>query len=816
MNVSRIVIGISWILGTVICIPVTAADPPQIPALLTEATPAAAIEIRAGFRVERLHSLPKGSGSLIAMCFDDRGRLFASEQGPRLFVIQPPALGSTTPSACQIEELSIDGLNPDPQPPLFGMVQGMAFVKGALYVVQHGDLTRDRFRPDAIVRLTDSNQDGRLDRFERLFEFPAEPDENVGWHEHAVHGIRPAPDGQSLYVIAGDRSRLPTSRSRTPRHWNRDQWGQQYQSEPFAGGWVMRIDLDGKNPEVISLGLRNSYDLAFNQYGDLFTFDSDLEYTVGMPNYRPTAIRQIRSGTESGWGGRAGAMDWSWPARWEDVQPPLRNIGPGSPTGVCFGDHARFPAKYQRALFACDWSYGRMFAIHLQPEGASYRAEFETFLSAAGLPITDLAVSPLDGALYFITGGRGTQSGVYRVTYAGDQSTAPASLPPLSADVAKARAELQRLEAWHGATDSGDLEIIWPALAHRDRAIRGAARIALEWQAVSRWEERAWAETEPRRALQALLALARSTDGRPDIQPRLLQALEQIDLARLTPEEIGWYVRIVTISAIRHGMYATEASASLARRLELLLPTTDRGVNLDLAAACAALGSSGFIAPTLDLLEHAETQAEQIGYLQALLQAAAPGAWTADQRKRLARLALSRGPFWKGGAYVKPARDQILKSTVALLTDGERTEFATQIAESQKPAGVMPAITRPLVKNWKLEELLPALQSDWRAGRDLPSGRRLFLATNCIYCHSFGGEGGVGGPRPDQCRSPVSSRRSARSYSESEQDHQRTARPEHVYAERWQTDHRPVGKYVPGIAVCGEQSPRSGWLGSSF
>jgi hypothetical protein len=45
------------------------------------------------------------------------------------------------------------------------------------------------------------------------------------------------------------------------------------------------------------------------------------------------------------------------------------NVGPGS-TGVTFGYGAKFPAKYQEALFINDWSYGKLYAVHLKPEGA--------------------------------------------------------------------------------------------------------------------------------------------------------------------------------------------------------------------------------------------------------------------------------------------------------------------------------------------------------------------------------------------------------------------------------------------------------------
>ena len=50
------------------------------------------------------------------------------------------------------------------------------------------------------------------------------------------------------------------------------------------------------------------------------------------------------------------------------------DIGPGSPVGVEFGYGAKFPAKYQKALFICDWTFGTMYAIHLEPNGATYKA----------------------------------------------------------------------------------------------------------------------------------------------------------------------------------------------------------------------------------------------------------------------------------------------------------------------------------------------------------------------------------------------------------------------------------------------------------
>ena len=105
------------------------------------------------------------------------------------------------------------------------------------------------------------------------------------------------------------------------------------------------------------------------------------------------------------------------------------NVGPGSPTGVVFGYGAKFPPKYEQALYVCDWSYGKLYALHLKPQGSTYRGELEEFIAGTPLALTDVAVNPKDGAMYFLVGGRNTQSGLYRVTYSGDAGDAGAWRP---------------------------------------------------------------------------------------------------------------------------------------------------------------------------------------------------------------------------------------------------------------------------------------------------------------------------------------------------------------------------------------------------
>jgi putative heme-binding domain-containing protein len=702
-----------------------------------EATPAEKIEIHDGFEVERLLSVPRELGSWVAFCFDSRGRIYASDQGPRLFRITPPPIGS---AAEPVVEVVSD---------VWGHSQGMAFIDGALYSVQHGDHNPDRFRPDLLLRIRDSDSDDRLDTAETLIEFPRASGDAANWYEHSYHAVIPAPDGRSIYLVSGDRNGLPGDRIRTPKLWNRDSWEYPFTAAPLCGGWVARADLDGKNLEVVCMGLRNCYDLAFDHQGDLFTFDSDLENDFGLPNYRPTAIRQILSGSDSGWGGRAGEMLWSWKPDWEEIQPPILDIGPGSPTGICFGHDTAFPSRYREALFVCDWSYGRMFAIHLEPDGATHTAEAEPFLSAQGLPIADVAVSPTDHALYFVTGGRGTQSGLYRVT--ATSASPAATSPPAPDDATTALRNLRiSLERFHGQADPAAVAAAWSNLGHADRAIRAAARAALEWQPVDTWRARALAESSPRTGLQALMSLARVTAGDKSLQPEILRGLARFDFPALSPDEQAWYLRILTISASRHGMFPPEAAAKLIATLEPALPSPDRRVNEGIVALCAALKSPSFIPPTLDLLEAARTQEEQVNCVHALVASAPFAVWTPVLRERFLHLVLDRVPNWKGGFTARAVRDSLLHQVIAMLPPEEQAIHAARIETARKPTSVIPATSRAFVQKWKLEDLVADLESPAATEAvhrgDANNGRKLYAAAACIACHSFQGEGGRAGP----------------------------------------------------------------------
>jgi putative heme-binding domain-containing protein len=355
------------------------------------------------FVVERV-AAPEDTGSIIAMAFDELGRLILSrENGPLLMAEDKDQDGRFEAIAPWTEEVT--------------NCQGILPLNGQIYAVGKGP------EEAAFYRLSDDDHDGRADHVTTLFKFKG------GMGEHGPHAPLLGPDGM-IYLIVGNHSAYagdfaPTS---PHHHYAEDDLVQPKYEDAGGhavgvkapGGTVIRTDLNGTFAEVYCGGFRNAYDMAFDRHGDLFTYDSDMEWDIGLPWYRPTRLLHCTPGAEFGW--RSG---WSkWPEYFVDSLPATIDIGRGSPTGVEVYNHHAFPVRYHNAIFLGDWSMGRIVAVRIRPANGTYTARSEVFLQGHPLNVTDLAVGP-DGALYFSTGGRGTEGGVYRVRWTGQAPPRP-------------------------------------------------------------------------------------------------------------------------------------------------------------------------------------------------------------------------------------------------------------------------------------------------------------------------------------------------------------------------------------------------------
>jgi len=712
----------------------------------SEATRAETIKIVKDFRVERLYSVPKDKeGSWVAMCVDPKGRLIVSDQGGGLFRVTPPpldqkpgrssdALKTEADPQTRVEPIAVD----------IGEAQGLLWAFDSLYVMVNG-----KEYQNGLYRVRDTDGDGELDDVTQLRALRGKTG------EHGPHAILLAPDGQSLVVLHGNQTPLTEfNRTRVPPFWGEDHLlprmpdGRGFMAGVLGpGGAIYKTDPEGKSWELLSVGFRNEYDAAFNRRGDLFTFDADMEWDFNTPWYRPTRVCMAASGSEFGWRNGTG----KWPPHYADSLPAILDIGPGSPTGVTFGYGAKFPAKYQESLFICDWSYGKLYAVHLTPQQSAYTAVPEEFLSGTPLPLTDIVINPADGAMYFAIGGRSTQSGLYRVTYVGAESTEPAASPGAGNSDWQLR---QRLEAFHGHTDPKAIEAAWPHLNHSDRYVRYAARVAIEHQSPDLWRDQALRETRSLASIQALLSLVRvsaadpfhrkpeSSPADPILRGQIVEALDRIAWSKLDDEQRLELLRVYHVLFNRFGKPDEKERQHVIANLGGHFPSSNRSVNADLCQVLVYLEAPNVAACTLQLLEAAPTQEEQIEYVKALRML--KSGWTHELREEYFSW-FQRAGGYKGGRSFDAFVKNIKKEAEAALTDEDREKLQEILEAESTETPTLVSRPRPFVRKWTLGELVPMVESKLK-GRDFDRGRSMFGAANCFACHRFNNEGGAAGP----------------------------------------------------------------------
>ncbi|MFN9368782.1 MAG: heme-binding protein [Planctomycetia bacterium] len=735
----------------------------------------------AGFVVERLFVVPKDElGSRVCLTAAPGGRLYASDQGGRGLVRITPA--------------PFDGSGPtvvEKVPAPIGNAQGLLWAFDSLYVVCNGKET-------GLHRVTDSDGDGMPDAVTTLRRF-------TGAGEHGPHAVALSPDGTRLLIVCGNHTKLPfdvrdvtepqtmggirssqrrvelaaDGASRLPANWDEDQiirrmWDANGHAAGVLapGGFVVSTDPEGRSWEVWTAGYRNAYDMAFNADGELFVYDSDMEWDLGTPWYKPTRVNHAPSGSELGWRSGSG----NWPPGMPDCLPAVVDIGPGSPVGVAFGYGTTFPARYQRALFVCDWTFGTMYAIHLQPDGSTYTGRREEFLSRTPLPLTDLAVGA-DGGLYFTVGGRGAQSELYRVVYTGSEPTA--AVEYRQPDPAGRRATRHGLERFHRRAEdpAAAVAAALPQLSSADRFIRYAARVALEHQPVAAWQAQALAVADARGLIEGVIAVAHQAEQ--TASPAVLAALEQIDPARLDAAGKVDLVRAYELTLIRLGGPSAEARDRIVSRLSPLFPSGEYELDRALAGLLVALRAPGIVSRLVSLLatptaapgaanlaqteadlqrlidrngNYAKAVRETLARRSDLLQVHCAyvlrtvddrAAWTIGDRKRYHEW-FGRARAWGGGNSFQKFLGAIEKESLAGLPEADRL-----VIEGLRSKYVPPPLPTPEGpgREWTTEAVLAAAETGLATGsRDFDRGARMFAAARCVVCHRFGTEGGSTGP----------------------------------------------------------------------
>jgi quinoprotein glucose dehydrogenase len=265
---------------------------------------------------------------------------------------------------------------------LDGIASGVLARKGSVYFANIPDVTL----------LNDANGDGKADSRKALVHGFGVRFSLTG---HDLHGLRFGPDGK-LYFSVGDRASDITSKE--GKHFA-------YPEE----GAVYRCDPDGSNLEVFATGVRNPQELAFDEWGNLFTGDNNCDHGD------KARLVYLVEGSDSGW--RVGyqfseqnpAGRWNaeklWHTRWDGqaayIMPPIAHIADG-PSGFTYYPGTGMPEQFNGHFFLCDFrgqaTGSGIHSFGVKPKGGGFEMVDHTqFLWNALLTDTDFGP---DGALY--------------------------------------------------------------------------------------------------------------------------------------------------------------------------------------------------------------------------------------------------------------------------------------------------------------------------------------------------------------------------------------------------------------------------------
>lgn len=262
----------------------------------------------------------------------------------------------------------------------------------------------------SLWKLTDKNDDGVADTHEELVTgFGV----RVSFIGHDLHGLVRGPDGR-LYFSVGDRGYHVTTKEG------------KVLSGPGTGA-IFRCESDGSGFEVFCTGLRNPTELAFDEAGNLFTFDN-----TGDIGDKARMVYALE-GSDSGWDMRhqsahqyVRSFDWEdfHPAKsmWvaermfapfndeqpQSVYPPAANVARG-PSGVTYATGDAVPADLRGKFLLTDYGGAvtscNLLSIGVKPSGAGYALDSDAVV-ATGVGISDVELG-YDGGIYLCDFGGG-------------------------------------------------------------------------------------------------------------------------------------------------------------------------------------------------------------------------------------------------------------------------------------------------------------------------------------------------------------------------------------------------------------------------
>jgi len=692
--------------------------------------------------------LASDMGSWVSLAHVEDNRFVASDQYGKIYRVEVPEIGST--SLTSVEQLEVE----------VGKAQGLLWAYHSLYV-----LVNDQdIENSGLYRITDTDQDGQLDKVDFLYQMD-------GWGEHGPHGVTKGPDGL-IYMIAGNHTKLPEKfTSVAPPIWDEDRLFESIKDPnghankiKAPGGWIARTDSIGSYFEVYSSGYRNAYDIAFNEDGELFTFDSDMEWDFGLPWYRPVRVCHVTSGSEYGW--RTGSG--KWPTYYPDNLPGIVDIGQGSPTGVVSAINSNFPAPFNTGLFVCDWSFGTMYHVALDQDGGTYSGNYSEFLSGVPLPLTDVTFGA-EGAMYFTTGGRRLTSSLYRV-WSTDNGEQPSAITIIAE--MKLRRELER---FHDQRVDANTELVWENLGHDRREIRFAARIAMENQGIGKWGDEFNNATDAVRLIEFGIAAART--GNADLKELTYKKIAKINTSKLSDDQKLGLIRAQGLLIIKQ---ANLDITLIEPQWKNEFPSDNVYINEELANLFVASTNPTWLKKLFVIWQNAEevdrtimisdevasrhdgygkdimnakkrkTSAHKIALMDAMSRYTV--GWTVGMQKEYYQ---GFNSLWdrEGGNSYRGFILAILDCALASVPNNLRTDYrkisGAELGEYGRNVLADLPVPEGPGQNWSVDQI-EELMSSSQLKANFKNGQKMYEAALCKACHAINGAGSNIGPELSQ------------------------------------------------------------------
>src|SRR5262245_16879498 len=286
---------------------------------------------------------------------------------------------------------------------------------------------------------------------------------------HDLHGLRIGPDGR-LYFSIGDRGlNVATKEGK-------------HLFVPDTGA-VLRCELDGSNLEVFCTGLRNPQELAFDDYGILFTVDNNSDsgdqarflhlveggeygWRIGYQYETRMHDSSVKQGNRGPWNYE---QLWSPETQAAYLLPALKNFSNG-PSGFTAYPGVGLSDRYKGHFFLANFSGGPgnsgIFSFGIKPKGTSFEMTDDHKFIWEVLA-TDCEFGP-DGAFYvsdWVNGwGLPGKGRIYKVTDPEGMKN-------------PAVAEAQKLIA--EGFDGKPVDELVKLLGHAHRQVRMEAQLAL-------------------------------------------------------------------------------------------------------------------------------------------------------------------------------------------------------------------------------------------------------------------------------------------------------------------------------------------------